>query len=112
VSVTLQLHRKTLSLFVERDEPTRCYIFQCAAASRSGLKPSILNEIGAAEYLQSFIDDDRDDDSIKTLANFNVEKNMKKYGLPRDKVSAFSDKCRSISWILAPPKNVVGQHFI
>jgi hypothetical protein len=64
---------------------------------------SILNEIGAAEYLQALIDDDRDDDSIKTLANFNVEKIMTKYGLPRDKASAFSDKCRSVSSILAPP---------
>jgi serine/threonine protein kinase len=67
---------------------------------------SILNEVGAAGYLQVFIDDDRDDDSIRTLANFSLEKIVNKYGLPIEKASAFSDKCRSVSLIpaaLAPP---------
>ena len=73
------------------------------SSARPHALASILNEIGAAEYLQALIDDDRDDDSIKTLANFNVEKMMTKYGLPRDKAPAFSDKCRSVSSILAQP---------
>jgi hypothetical protein len=74
-----------------------------AAASRVNALASILNEIGAADHLQAFIDDDRDDDSIKTLANLTVEKIMNRYGLPQDKASAFSDKCRSVSSIPAPP---------
>jgi serine/threonine protein kinase/WD40 repeat protein len=74
-----------------------------AAASTVNFLASILNEIGAADRLQVFVDDDRDDDSIKTLANLTVEKIMNRYGLPQDKASAFSDKCRSVSSIPAPP---------
>ena len=71
-------------------------------ASSVNVLASVLNEIGAAEYLQVFIDDDRDDNSIKTIASFSLEKIVHKYGLPLDKAAAFLDKCRSASSSLAP----------
>ena len=55
---------------------------------------SILLEIGAREYLQAFIDDDLDDDALKTISKWKPEKISSKFGLPADKAAEFVDKCR------------------
>jgi serine/threonine protein kinase len=64
------------------------------------LLDSILHEIGASEFLQAFIDDYRDDDSLKTLSKFSSVLITSKYGLPPNKSAAFVDKCRAS---LLPP---------
>jgi ankyrin repeat protein len=70
---------------------------------------SILNEIGAAEYLQVFIGDDQDDDALKTMSKIKPARIAAKYGLSLDQAAAFAEKCRSVCSRLGslPHPNVV-----
>jgi serine/threonine protein kinase len=63
-----------------------------AANSSTGLLFSILNDIGASEFLGNFIDDDQDDDCIASYKNPN--KVAERYGLPPHLAASFVDKCR------------------
>jgi uncharacterized protein len=65
-------------------------------AADSQILGSILNEIGAAEYLQVFIDDDQDDDALKTISKIKPARIAAKYGLSLDQAAAFVEKCRSV----------------
>jgi uncharacterized membrane protein YoaK (UPF0700 family) len=56
---------------------------------------SILAEINLTEYLQKFKDDDRDDDSLKTLSRLAPERIVSKYGMSLDQAAAFLEKCCS-----------------
>ena len=63
-----------------------------AAASSNGRLSAILNEIGASEFLQNFIDDDQDDDCI---ASYKIPNRVRKsYGLPQHLAASFVEKCR------------------
>ena len=63
-----------------------------AAASSTGRLSAILNEIGASEFLQNFIDDDQDDDCI---ASYKIPNRVcKSYGLPQHLAASFVEKCR------------------
>ena len=55
---------------------------------------SILADIGAAAYLQRFVEDDQDDDSITTLKKLKPERIASKYGLPQELALAFIERCR------------------
>jgi hypothetical protein len=54
---------------------------------------SILNEIDASERLQVFLDDNLDDEALKTLSKLRPERIASMYGLPLDQAAAFIDKC-------------------
>jgi hypothetical protein len=62
--------------------------------NNSQILASILLEIGARDYLQAFIDDDLDDDALKTISKWKPEKLSNKFGLPADKAAEFVDQCR------------------
>jgi hypothetical protein len=63
-----------------------------AAASSTGRLSAILNEIGASEFLQNFIDDDQDDDCI---ASYKIPSRVRRsYGLPQHLAASFVEKCR------------------
>jgi tRNA A-37 threonylcarbamoyl transferase component Bud32 len=63
-----------------------------AAGSSTALLSAILNDIGASEFLQNFIDDDQDDDCI---ASYKIPtKVCKSYGLPQHLAASFVEKCR------------------
>ena len=64
---------------------------------------SILHEIDASDYLQVFIDDDLDDDALKTLSKMKPERIQIKYGLPLVRAVAFVDRCREESLGPQPP---------
>ena len=64
---------------------------------------SILNEIGAPERLQVFIDDGLDDDNLKNLSKMKPERISTVYGLSLDQAAAFADKCRSVTSSLDRP---------
>ena len=89
-----------------------------AASNASSIQvlASILNEIGAPEYLQAFIDDDRDDNSLKTLASLSVERILQRFGLPVDAAAAFKDKCQAIICPLpsepSPAQDLFARHTI
>jgi uncharacterized membrane protein YoaK (UPF0700 family) len=55
---------------------------------------SILAELSLTEHLQRFKDDDRDDDSIKTLSRLAPERVAVKYGMSLEQAAAFLEKCR------------------
>jgi uncharacterized membrane protein YoaK (UPF0700 family) len=54
---------------------------------------SILAELNLTEHLQKFKDDDRDDDSLKTLSRLTPERIMRRYGMNLNQAAAFLDKC-------------------
>ena len=54
---------------------------------------SILAEMNLTEHLQKFKDDDRDDDSLKTLSRLAPERVAAKYGMSLDQAAAFLEKC-------------------
>jgi len=54
---------------------------------------SILNEIGAPERLQVFIDDGLDDDNLKNLSKMKPERSSTVSGLSLDQAAAIADKC-------------------
>jgi hypothetical protein len=56
---------------------------------------SILNEIGASDFLHNFTDDDQEDESIPVLRKLPPARIAKKYGLSLDMASAFVEKCRT-----------------
>jgi hypothetical protein len=56
---------------------------------------SILNDIGASDFLQNFTDDDHWDESIPLLGKLPPARIAKKYGLSLDLASAFVEKCRT-----------------
>ncbi len=63
-----------------------------AAGSSTELLSAILNDIGASEFLQNFIDDDQDDDCI---ASYKIPNKLcKSYGLPQHLAASFVEKCR------------------
>jgi hypothetical protein len=57
---------------------------------------SILDEIGASEHLQVFIDDGLDDESLKYLSKLKPERVSSIYGLSLDQAAAFAHKCLSV----------------
>ena len=63
-----------------------------AAASSTGRLSAILNQIGASEFLQNFIDDDQDDDCIASYKTSN--RLCRSYGLPQHLAASFVEKCR------------------
>jgi serine/threonine protein kinase/GTPase SAR1 family protein len=62
------------------------------ASSSTELLSAILNDIGASEFLQNFIDDDQVDACIASYKDPN--KVCKKYGLPQHLAASFVEKCR------------------
>lgn len=59
------------------------------------LLSAILHSINAPEFLQKFVDDDHQDDSIPLLSRWKPEKITSKYGLPHETAAAFIDRCRA-----------------
>jgi serine/threonine protein kinase len=57
----------------------------------------ILNDIGASEYLQVFIDDGLDDSALKNLSKLKTERISSIYGLSLEQAAAFAEKCLSVS---------------
>jgi transcriptional regulator with XRE-family HTH domain len=57
---------------------------------------SVLNEIGAYEYLQVFFDDGHDDQSLKALSKLRPERVSSMYGLSPSQAAAFAQRCLSI----------------
>jgi uncharacterized membrane protein YoaK (UPF0700 family) len=55
---------------------------------------SILSDINSSHCLQKIIDDDRDDDSLKTLSKIKPERIASKYDMSLDQAAAFVDHCR------------------
>ena len=55
---------------------------------------SILNDIGASERLQVFIENGLDDGNLKNLSKMKPERISTVYGLSPDQAAAFADKCR------------------
>ena len=75
-----------------------------ASANNTRVLASILNDIGASERLQVFIEYGLDDGNIKNLSKMKPEKISTLYGLSPDQAAAFADKCRSvISSLDRPP---------
>jgi serine/threonine protein kinase len=56
---------------------------------------SILNQIGASDYFEVFIDEGVDDESLRTLGKFKPERISSSYGLSLDQAAAFGEMCRS-----------------
>ena len=65
-----------------------------ASANNTRVLASILNDIGASERLQVFIEYGLDDGNIKNLSKMKPEKISTVYGLSLDQAAAFADKCR------------------
>jgi hypothetical protein len=65
-----------------------------AAVRSTELLSAILFEIGASQFLQRFLDDDQEDDSIPLLSRWKPERITSKYGLPLPIASEFLGKCR------------------
>ena len=63
-----------------------------AAGSSTELLSAILNDIGASEFLQNFIDDDQDDLCLGSYKN--PSRVCKSYGLPQHLAASFVEKCR------------------
>jgi serine/threonine protein kinase len=63
------------------------------ASASNEVLVAILNEIGASERLQVFLDDNLDDDALKTLSKLRPERIASIYGLPLDQAAAFIDRC-------------------
>jgi WD40 repeat protein/serine/threonine protein kinase len=76
------------------------------ADSKIDLLASILNEIGASEHLQGFIDDGRDDANLQNLSRLNPERISSLYGLSLDQAAAFTEKCRDVLARPALPSSV------
>ena len=72
------------------------------APSDTHVLASVLNAIGASEYLQVFIDDGLDDESLKALSKLKPERVSSIYGLSLDQATAFADKCSSVISSLDP----------
>ncbi len=68
-------------------------------ASNIHVLSSILNEIGASEYLQVFIDYGVDDESLKALIKLKQERVSSIYGLSLDQAAAFA-QCLSVVYSL------------
>jgi serine/threonine protein kinase len=58
------------------------------------LLSAILSEIGASAFLQRFIDDDQEDESVPLLSKMKPERITSKYGLPQTLAAAFVERCR------------------
>jgi hypothetical protein len=76
------------------------------ADSKIDLLASILNEIGASEHLQGFIDDGRDDANLKNLTRLNPERISSLYSLSLDQAAAFTEKCGDVLARPAFPSSV------
>jgi serine/threonine protein kinase len=73
--------------------------FEDSGAASTQVLLSILQDIGAPQYIKNFIDDLINDDFIGPLSKFKPEQIARKYGMPDDLViaAAFVDKCRTIA---------------
>jgi serine/threonine protein kinase/uncharacterized protein YjbI with pentapeptide repeats len=96
--VTMSLSGTTQSLAT----PTQ--LEDSDAASTRGLA-SILQDIGAPQYIKNFIDDLVNDDFIGPLSKFKPEQIARKYGMPDDLIlaAAFVDQCRARAGTLPSP---------
>jgi hypothetical protein len=65
--------------------------FPNQVATNTRVLASILNEIGASECLQVFIDDSLNDDALTFLSKLKPERVSSIYGLSLDQAAAFSD---------------------
>jgi hypothetical protein len=87
-------HQQTITVHSH----SSCVFDTCAviAPSPPGTRvlSSILNEIGAPDCLQKFIDDFRDDDSLITLGKLQAGQIASRYGMAHDKAAAFIAGCR------------------
>jgi uncharacterized membrane protein YoaK (UPF0700 family) len=68
---------------------------QSYASDGAAVLASILSDINSSHCLQTIIDDDRDDDSLKTLSKIKPERIASKYGMSLDQAAAFVDQCRA-----------------
>jgi len=69
---------------------------------------AILHAIGASEFMQSFIDDDQNDDNLVALSVTKPERIVKKYGLSWDLANAFVQKCRMETSLQHSPQSSAG----
>jgi hypothetical protein len=65
-----------------------------SSGAKSAMLAAILDEVGASDYLQAFVNDDQDDDCVGSYKK--SEKVSRDYGLPPQLASTFVSMCRSI----------------
>jgi hypothetical protein len=65
-----------------------------SSGAKSAMLAAILDEVGASDYLQAFVNDDQDDDCVGSYKK--SDKVSRDYGLPPQLASTFVSMCRSI----------------